>query len=182
MPISLKINLSAFINKKRENMHKRIKDIRYAVVTVSDSRYNDLIKGMEVDDKSGNLLKEELNAKIYAIIPDNKNMIKGIVEHIVESFDIDCIVFTGGTGIAERDVTVEALKEIIEKELDGFKIIFQKLSYEEVGFSAMLSRAMAGIYKGKVIYALPGSTNACKTALKIIKEETGHILGHLREG
>ncbi|ACV24028.1 MogA/MoaB family molybdenum cofactor biosynthesis protein [Methanocaldococcus fervens] len=165
-------------------MHKRIKieDIKFAVVTVSDSRYNSLIKGEKIEDKSGNLLKHELNAKIYTIIPDNKNMIKGIVEHIVESFDVDCIVFTGGTGIAERDVTIEALKEIFEKELDGFKIIFQKLSYEEVGFSAILSRATAGIYKGKIIYALPGSVNACKTALKIIKEETGHILGHLREG
>ena len=163
-------------------MHKRIKDIKYAVVTVSDSRYNNLIEGKDIDDKSGKLLKEELNAKIYTIVPDNKNMIKGVIEHIVESFDIDCIVLTGGTGIARRDVTIEALKEIVEKELDGFKIIFQKLSYEEVGFSAMLSRAMAGIYKGKIIYALPGSVNACKTALKIIKEETGHILGHLREG
>jgi len=163
-------------------MHKRIKDIKYAVVTVSDSRYNNLIEGKDVDDKSGDLLKKELNAKIYTIVPDNKNMIKGVIEHISESFDIDCIVLTGGTGIAKRDVTIEALKDIVEKELDGFKIIFQKLSYEEVGFSAMLSRAMAGIYKGKVIYAIPGSVNACKTALKIIKEETGHILGHLREG
>jgi molybdenum cofactor biosynthesis protein B len=166
----------------RENMHKRIKDIKYAVVTVSDSRYNNLIEGKDIDDKSGKLLKEELNAKIYTIVPDNKNMIKGVIEHIVESFDIDCIVLTGGTGIANRDVTIEAIGEIVEKELDGFKIIFQRLSYEEVGFSAMLSRAMAGIYKGKIIYALPGSVNACKTALKIIKEETGHILGHLREG
>ena len=163
-------------------MHKRIKDIKYAVVTVSDSRYNNLIEGKDVDDKSGDLLKKELNAKIYTIVPDNKNMIKGIIEHIAESFDVDCIVLTGGTGIAKRDVTIEAIEEIVEKELDGFKIIFQKLSYEEVGFSAMLSRAMAGIYKGKIIYALPGSVNACKTALKIIKEETGHILGHLREG
>ncbi|WP_456375164.1 MogA/MoaB family molybdenum cofactor biosynthesis protein [Methanocaldococcus sp.] len=163
-------------------MHKRIENIKYAVITVSDSRYNNLIMGKDVNDESGNLLKKELNAEIYTIIPDNKNMIKGIIEHIIESFDVDCIVLTGGTGIAKRDVTVDALKEIIEKEIDGFKILFQKLSYEEVGFSSMLSRAMAGIYKGKIIYALPGSVNACKTALKIIKEETGHILGHIREG
>ncbi len=163
-------------------MHKRIENIKYAVVTVSDSRYNNLIMGKDVSDVSGNLLKKELNAEIYTIIPDNKNMIKGIIEHITESFDVDCIILTGGTGIAKRDVTVDALKEVVEKEIDGFKILFQKLSYEEVGFSSMLSRAMAGIYKGKIIYALPGSVNACKTALKIIKEETGHILGHLREG
>ncbi|MCQ6254845.1 MogA/MoaB family molybdenum cofactor biosynthesis protein [Methanocaldococcus sp.] len=163
-------------------MHKRIENIKYAVITVSDSRYNNLIMGKDVNDESGNLLKKELNAEIYTIIPDNKNMIKGIIEHIIESFDVDCIVLTGGTGIAKRDVTVDALKEIIEKEIDGFKFLFQKLSYEEVGFSSMLSRAMAGIYKGKIIYALPGSVNACKTALKIIKEETGHILGHIREG
>ncbi|NPA62391.1 MAG: MogA/MoaB family molybdenum cofactor biosynthesis protein [Methanococci archaeon] len=172
-------------------MHKVVKNIKYAVITVSDSRYNLLIsrevennlemknKIKSINDESGSLLTRELNADLYTIVPDNKEMIKGIVEHIVDHFDVDCIVLTGGTGISKRDNTVEALKDIIEKELDGFKVIFQQMSYEEVGLSAMLSRAMAGIYKDKIIYAIPGSVNACKTALKIIKKETGHILGHL---
>ncbi|ACX73512.1 molybdenum cofactor synthesis domain protein [Methanocaldococcus vulcanius M7] len=166
-------------------MHKVVKDIKYAVITVSDSRYNMLIniedrKDLKnINDESGTLLTKELDAKVYTIVPDNKEMIKGVVEHIADHFDVDCIVLTGGTGISKRDNTVEALKDLIEKELDGFKIIFQHMSYEEVGFSAILSRAMAGIYKDKVIYSIPGSVNACKTALKIIKKETGHILGHL---
>ncbi|AEF97126.1 MogA/MoaB family molybdenum cofactor biosynthesis protein [Methanotorris igneus] len=163
-------------------MHEGISDIKYGVITVSDSRYNEMLKGNnKVEDKSGELLKNELNAIFHALIPDNKDMIKGVIDHVIDFFDVDCIVITGGTGISKRDTTPDVLKEIFEKELEGFKIIFHKISYEEIGTATILSRATAGIYKGRVIYALPGSVNACKTALKIIKKETGHILKHVRE-
>ncbi len=160
-------------------MHRRIENIRYAIITVSDSRYKNLIEGKEVDDKSGEFLKKELNANIKIIIPDDKNMIIGAINFLIDNYDVDAIVLTGGTGIDKKDVTVEALKEIIEKEIEGFKIIFQILSYEEVGFRCLLSRAFAGIYRKKVIFSLPGSINACKVGVKIIKEECGHILGHI---
>ena len=169
------------LKNKGGNMHEGIKDIRYGVITVSDSRYNEMLKGNEVEDKSGELLKNELNAIFHALIPDNRDMLKGIIDHAIDFFDVDCIVITGGTGISKRDNTPDVLKEIFEKELEGFKIIFHKISYEEIEEATILSRATAGIYKGKVIYALPGSVNACKTALKIIKKETGHILKHIGE-
>ncbi|EHP86680.1 MogA/MoaB family molybdenum cofactor biosynthesis protein [Methanotorris formicicus] len=162
-------------------MHKGIDNVKYGVITVSDSRYNEMLKGDKVEDKSGELLKNELNAIFHALIPDNKDMIKGIIDHVIDFFDVDCIVITGGTGISKRDNTSDVLKEIFEKELEGFKIIFHKISYDEVGEATILSRSTAGIYRGRVIYALPGSVNACKTGLKIIKKETGHILRHVRE-
>ncbi|MDK2789699.1 MAG: molybdopterin adenylyltransferase [Methanothermococcus sp.] len=163
-------------------MHKGLENVKYGVITVSDSRFNKFISGdKNTDDKSGEFLKNELNAVFHALIPDNKEMLKGLINHLIDFFDVDCIVITGGTGLSKRDNTPEVLKEIFEKELDGFKIVFHKLSYEEVGFSTILSRASAGIYRNKIIYSLPGSLNACKTGIEIIKKETGHILKHLKE-
>lgn len=161
-------------------MHERMMNIKYAVITVSDSRFNELVSGIEFEDKSGEFLKKELDAKVYHMIPDNKFMLKGLIDHFIDYCEVDCIVITGGTGLTKRDTTPDVLKEIYEKELDGFKIIFHKLSYDEVGFSTILSRASAGSYKGKIIFSLPGSLNACKTGVEIIKKETGHILGHLK--
>ncbi|ABR54700.1 molybdenum cofactor synthesis domain [Methanococcus vannielii SB] len=161
-------------------MHEEISNIKYAVITVSDSRFNDFLSGNKFEDKSGEFLKNELRAEIYFLIPDNKLMLKGLINHISEYCGVDCIVITGGTGLTKRDNTPEVLKEIYEKELEGFKIIFHKLSYDEVGFSTILSRASAGTYQEKIIFSLPGSLNACKTAVQIIKKETGHILGHLK--
>ncbi|WP_292460310.1 molybdenum cofactor biosynthesis protein B [Methanothermococcus sp.] len=162
-------------------MHKGLENVKYAVITVSDSRFNELLSGRDVDDKSGDYLRDELNAQYYTLIPDNKDMLKGLINHIIDFFDIDCIVITGGTGISNRDNTPDVLRELFEKELDGFKIMFHNLSYNEVGYATVLSRATAGIYQNKIIYALPGSLNACKTAMGIIKKETGHILKHLLE-
>ena len=152
-------------------MHKGLENVKYAVITVSDSRFNELLSGKNVDDKSGNYLRDELNAQYYALIPDNKDMLKGLINHIIDFFDIDSIVITGGTGISNRDNTPDVLRELFEKELDGFKIVFHNLSYNEVGYATVLSRATAGIYRNKIIYALPGSLNACKTAMNIIKKE-----------
>ncbi|HIQ38507.1 MAG TPA: MogA/MoaB family molybdenum cofactor biosynthesis protein [Methanothermococcus okinawensis] len=162
-------------------MHEKIEDIVYGVVTVSDSRFNKLISGETIEDKSGNFLKKELNAKYYVLIPDNREMLKGVIDHLIDFTDVDCIVITGGTGVSSRDNTPEVLREIFHKELSGFSVLFHNLSYKEVKYATILSRATAGIYRGKVIYALPGSLNACKTAVSIIKEETGHILKHIRE-
>ncbi len=162
-------------------MHSGIDNIRYGVITVSDSRYNKLISGISVDDPSGNYLKEELNAKVYAIIPDNRDMVIGLIDHIIDYHDIDAIVITGGTGVSKRDSTPETLEEIFTKTLDGFKYLFHKLSYEDIGYSTILSRSTCGIYRNKVIYSLPGSLGACKTGIKIIKSQTGHIVRHLNE-
>lgn len=113
-------------------MHERISDVRYAVITVSDSRFNEIISGHDITDKSGEFLKDELGAKIYHLIPDSKTMLEGLIEHIIEFTDVDSIVITGGTGLSKRDITADVVKSMYEKELDGFKIIFHNLSYGEV--------------------------------------------------
>jgi molybdenum cofactor biosynthesis protein B len=187
-------------------MHKGTYCVKYAVITVSDSRYdnqiilkgknhqhfsdditnytnnpmNDKLDGI-YEDLSGNYLKKELDAKVHALIPDNKDMLKGIIDHLIDYFDIDCIVITGGTGISYRDNTPDVLKKLYDKELDGFKIIFHTISYKDVGFATILSRSSAGIYRNKLIYSIPGSLNACKTAINIIKNQSGHIIKHLNE-
>jgi molybdenum cofactor biosynthesis protein B len=115
------------------------------------------------------------------LIPDNKDILKGTIDHLIDYFNIDCIVITGGTGTSNRDNTPDVLKNLFDKELDGFKIVFHTMSYNEVGYATVLSRSTAGIYRNKIIYAIPGSLNACKTATKIIKDQTGHILKHLND-
>ncbi|WP_423792933.1 MogA/MoaB family molybdenum cofactor biosynthesis protein [Methanocaldococcus indicus] len=163
-------------------MHRVLKNINYGIITVSTSRYKNLIENKSFTDESGKFLKDEFNAKVHLLVPDNEEMIIGAIKFIVEEYeDIDCIILTGGTGLAKKDITVEALKRLVEKEIEGFKILFCMLSFEDVGTRAMLSRAFAGIYKDKVIFSLPGSVNACKLGAKLIKKEIGHILGHVRE-
>lgn len=155
-------------------------NVIYGVITVSDSRFNKMISGEKVEDRSGDLLRRELKAKYYLLIPDNRDMLKGAVDHLIDSTDVECIVITGGTGVSPRDNTPDVLREMFHKELTGFSVLFHLLSYREVKYATILSRATAGIYRDRVIYSLPGSPNACKTALPIIKEETDHILKHLK--
>ncbi len=165
-------------NKNNEN-------INYGIITVSDSRYKLLLENKyeEINDKSGEYIKKELNnsVKAYNLIPDNKDILKGTIDHFIDFCNINCIIITGGTGISNRDNTPDILNKLYNKELPGFKIIFHKLSYNEIGLSTILSRSSAGIYKNTLIYSIPGSLGACKTALPIIKSETGHILNHLSE-
>jgi molybdenum cofactor biosynthesis protein B len=104
-----------------------------------------------------------------------------MINYIVESFCVDIIITTGGTGIGPRDITIETLKRIFKKELNGFGEIFRYESYKELGTGAILSRATAGIYKGKLIVSLPGSPNAVDLGLNIILPELGHIVKHLKE-
>ena len=91
--------------------------------------------------------------------------------------DVQVIITTGGTGITSRDTTFEAIDALLEKRLDGFGELFRMLSYQEIGSAAMLSRASAGLAKGKVIISLPGSENAVRLAMtKLILPELGHLV------
>jgi len=97
--------------------------------------------------------------------------------------DLDGVIINGGTGIAARDSTIEAIRPLIDKELEGFGELFRALSYQEIGSAAFLSRALAGISGGKIVVALPGSPNACRLAMeKLILPELGHIAHLLRLG
>lgn len=156
------------------DLHRRVK-AKFGVLTISDTRN-------EETDKSGKIAKEliekdghEISA--YRIIRNEKSEIQEILDEILEDGKIDAIITIGGTGISQRDLTVEAVSELFNKEIEGFGELFRTLSFREVGEAAMISRATAGIINRKIIFCLPGSKNAVKLALtKLILPGLGHII------
>jgi molybdenum cofactor biosynthesis protein B len=109
-------------------------------------------------------------------------MIQQNVSKALELQSVDAIITCGGTGISPRDVTIESVKPLFEKELDGFGEIFRRLSFDEIGSAAVLTRATAGVSNGKVIFCIPGSPQAASVCLKrLISPEASHILKHTRE-
>lgn len=158
------------------------RNINVALLTVSDTRDFD-------SDKGGQLVQsllKEINVSIeehhYKIVKDDKNAITlQIKQWLEDNENIDVIITTGGTGISQRDVTIEAVRPLLTKELEGFGELFRYLSYsEDVGTRALLSRAIGGTAKDKLIFALPGSTGAVKLAIeKLIKPELNHLVHEL---
>lgn len=158
------------------------RNINVAILTVSDTRDFD-------SDKGGQLVQsllKEINVSIeehhYKIVKDDKNAITlQIKQWLEDNENIDVIITTGGTGISQRDVTIEAVRPLLTKELEGFGELFRYLSYsEDVGTRALLSRAIGGTAKDKLISALPGSTGAVKLAIeKLIKPELNHLVHEL---
>jgi molybdenum cofactor biosynthesis protein B len=131
-----------------------------AVLTISDSRD-------AASDTSGDLLAERIVAAGHrlaarALVRDSKQHIQQQLRSWIDERDVDVIISTGGTGLTGRDVTPEAVRELFDKELEGFAVLWHLTSYETVGVSTMQSRACAGIAGGTVIYALPGSNGACR--------------------
>ncbi|MHA1145554.1 MAG: MogA/MoaB family molybdenum cofactor biosynthesis protein [Candidatus Helarchaeota archaeon] len=164
--------------KHKKNVKKTI---RYGLVIVSDSRYLELKQGKQLTDetipKVRQILEEDKQELAwFEIVPDEKEKIKKILQNPLMN-TIEILIFSGGTGINPRDVTIESIRPFLEKEINGFGELFRYLSYKEIGTASMLSRALAGTYKGKVIFCLPGSPNAVKLALEqIILKEAGHLL------
>jgi len=152
------------------------------VITLSDSLFKDS-KGEE-KDLSGKHILEELNKqyeiKDYKIIPDDKKILKSTIETMIDN-NIDIIISTGGTGLESRDITIETITPLFEKEIKGFGEIFRLESYKELGAGSLLSRATGGIYKKTIIFALPGSPNAVKMGLNIIIDELGHLKKHAQK-
>ncbi|MGD8188678.1 MogA/MoaB family molybdenum cofactor biosynthesis protein [Brevibacillus ginsengisoli] len=151
------------------------------VITVSDTRN-------EETDKSGQLMKSLLTeagheVALYRIVKDEPSEICAAIEEGVATTGVDVILINGGTGIAKRDTTYEAVSGLLEKEMPGFGEIFRFLSYtEDIGSAAILSRAIAGTYKDKAIFSTPGSTGAVRLAMtKLILPEIGHVVRELRK-
>lgn len=148
------------------------------VVTCSDSRTQE-------SDTSGKLICHLLKEKghsiaNYRIIKDEPAEIKSLLLQASKARDLQIIVINGGTGISRRDSTFEAVDGFLEKRLDGFGEIFRYLSYKDIGSSAILSRATAGIHGKLVIFSIPGSQGAVRLAMeKLILPEMGHIAGEL---
>ncbi len=136
--------------------------VRIAVLTVSDTRD-------QSNDTSGDTLAARIAAAGHimaarTLLRDDAGSIRAQVERWLADPKIDVIITTGGTGLTGRDVTVEALKPLFEKEIDGFSAIFHRISFENIGTSTLQSRACAGVAHGTYIFALPGSTGAVKDA------------------
>lgn len=153
-------------------------DIACGVITLSDSR-----KSKKVD-LSGQYICEEVESrytlKARVIIPDEKEELIDAIENMVSN-GVDVIITTGGTGLDVRDITVETVESLFEKKIDGFGELFRAKSYEEIGSAALLSRATAGIYKKTIIFSMPGSPNAVKTALNLIIDEFPHFVHHVKK-
>lgn len=147
----------------------------FAVLTVSDTRN-------EKTDESGEIAKKLISSEghevlIQKIIMNDKSLIQTTVNRILQNLEVDVIVTIGGTGISERDLTVEAISELLNKKIEGFGELFRNLSFQEIGEAAMISRATAGTVNGKLVFCLPGSRNAVKLALiKLILPGLGHII------
>ncbi|MBK1986022.1 MogA/MoaB family molybdenum cofactor biosynthesis protein [Sphaerospermopsis aphanizomenoides BCCUSP55] len=151
-----------------------------AVVTVSDTRTPET-------DKSGQLIRQLLltaNHTVgdYTIIKDEPAQIQQQIELLVKNANIDAVIFNGGTGIAPRDTTYDAIEKLLEKTLPGFGELFRFLSYQEIGARAIASRAVAGIYQNKLIFSLPGSSNAVRLGMeKLILPELVHLVTQIQQ-
>jgi molybdenum cofactor biosynthesis protein B len=157
--------------------HKKKSAIRagVAVITLSTSRSLDT-------DKSGDVIQELLEEKGHKVetrklLPDKRSVLRSALRELVREKKVHAIITTGGTGLSPTDVTIEAVRDMLDKELPGFNSLFMLLSYPKVKSAAMLSRALAGTIGGKVIFCLPGSPRACKLAVEsLILPELGHML------
>lgn len=134
--------------------------VRIAVLTVSDTRTLE-------EDKSGDTLVERLTKAGHqladrAIVRDDIAAITGQLQKWITDKEIDVVISTGGTGLTGRDVTPEAFHSVYEKEIEGFAALFHQISFEKIGTSTIQSRATAGVSHGTYLFALPGSTGACK--------------------
>ncbi len=160
--------------------HKRGAPRRVAcfVVTLSDSR-------TEAGDESGALIRallEEAGHAVtgYALIQNEPEALRDVLERRASEAGAQAVILSGGTGLSRRDATVEVLEGMLEKRLPGFGELFRMLSFQEIGPSAMMSRAVAGSFRSMVVFALPGSPSAARLALtRLILPELGHAMREL---
>ncbi len=152
--------------------------VDFAVVTVSDTRTRD-------DDSSGAAIIEILEGHghrlaLYEIVSDDPGRVR---QAIVRAAVVQAVIINGGTGVAPRDNTYEAVCGLLDKRLDGFGELFRMLSYGQIGSAAMASRAVGGVVGTTLVFALPGSTAGCRLGTeKLIAPELGHLAGLLAGG
>lgn len=175
---------SKVAKKHKENAKTKL---RVALLTISDRRFEEAHSGFgsqNVSDESAEKIKKRLepenhNIIFYSILPDDKEVIQATTNHLISQWNPDVIISNGGTGIAPNDVTVEAMREVLDKELEGFGELFRRMSYDSLGeykTSSIMSRALAGSKGKTAIFTLPGSPDAIKPGLELILEEAGHIV------
>lgn len=152
-----------------------------AVITVSDSRD-------EASDDSGRIILEALAKEghrkhFYRVVRDEAEEIRRAVKEATRTEGVRAVLINGGTGVSPRDVTHEVVSALFDKRLEGFGELFRMLSFEEIGSAAMMSRAVAGVFRGSVVFAMPGSPAAVTLAMeKLILPELGHLVFEITKG
>jgi molybdopterin adenylyltransferase len=178
---------------KREHLLDCPKVVNIGIIIVSTSRTNEIHNNLPCTDKNIPLMKEILSRPVQLdvdtyyhisfskIIPDDKKEIVQIIKKNTSiDSDIDVLLFSGGTGITKKDITIETVSPFFDKEISGFGELFRHLSYRDIGNSTILSRATAGVINNKIVFLIPGSTNAVKIALEeIIAPELPHVLSEI---
>jgi len=165
------------------NEHKKdsIKSIKIGIITLSSTRTHE-------NDLSGNWISEKAKQEghdviCHKVILDHKETISKTVLDVIDMQKPHVLLMNGGTGISPKDVTIEAVKPLFEKELTGFAFLFAQLSFEQIKSSAILSRAAAGIIQNTIVFCMPGSLNAVRLACEeLIFPELGHLINHLCKG
>lgn len=163
------------------------KALTFAVFICSTSRYEAMEKGEILTDVAGEIIENLLkntghNLAFRRVISDEKIMIEHATKSVLSNPEIDAAIFCGGTGITSLDITIETVSPFFEKSLPGFGEFFRRLSFDKLGTAAVLSRATAGVSKGKAIFCIPGSPDAARLAVELlISPEVAHIVKHARE-
>jgi molybdenum cofactor biosynthesis protein B len=172
----------------KQHKAKAPKNLNFGVYICSTSRYKQIEQGeKEVSDIGGDTIVKLLknagqNVLFKKIIADDQTMIQDEAMYVLGLSALDVAIFSGGTGITPTDITIETVTPFFEKTLPGFGEFFRRISYDKVGSAAVLSRAVAGVAKGKAIFCIPGSPDAVKTAVEmLILPEVPHIVKHARE-
>ena len=162
--------------------HKKnaIGRLRIVVVTVSTSRYAKKKEGSSYTDEAGDVAVEEATRAGHtvsrrALVSDDRSMIRRETTTFLSGQE-DVLLFAGGTGLSPRDITVETVRPFLEKELEGFGELIRTLGYEDIGAAAAMTRATAGVAKGKLIACMPGSPNGVRTAMKAFAGEFSHMV------
>ncbi len=156
------------------------KKVNVGIITVSSTR-------SITEDKSGQWISKRVKKEghklvMHQVVPDDTGTITQTLHETISDYGAQVILVTGGTGISNKDVTIEAVRPFFKKELTAFGPLFAQLSFEQIDSSALLSRATAGVIGGVIVFCIPGSLKACKLACKaLIFPELGHLVKHIHE-
>ncbi|MHA1679708.1 MAG: MogA/MoaB family molybdenum cofactor biosynthesis protein [Promethearchaeota archaeon] len=171
----------------KEHKKHDVKDIHFALLIISTSRYNENVNGTASSDRTGEIVMDMMATAGYSVVktefvPDSRELIQERVERALENPRVDAIITSGGTGISPKDQTIASIESLNVSPLPGFGELFRQLSFNEIGTASILSRSEAYTAGRKCIFCLPGSPRAVKLGLEqIIIKEIGHVLSQLRK-
>lgn len=157
------------------------RNISLGIMTISTTR-------TPKTDKSGGWIRKQAQKEghriiHHSVVPDDAATISRTLLNIIREHQPQAMILTGGTGISHGDVTIEAVRPLLKKELTAFGFLFAQLSYEKIDSAALMSRSTAGVIGNTVVFCIPGSLGACKLACKaLIYPELGHLVRHIEKG